>query len=231
MLNNIFRRMEPMKRGNAECYLSLAILIIVELAVMLPLQPKPQPKPIGGKLYAPDFEDGFRLYVEEGYCIYYNPRRSEPHSIWMVNDMSIKDDIYSLCGAMKSIRQWDPAHTLAGTPSFFWVLPHIYFVTETYGYSISVVDWRNYRAHTSTRHFYGEFLGQPVLFVFCVDLTQKADDEDALDYIRSLYFQDSLNRSVAGRSWISMMPLESLDGLLSVLNSVDDTVAEVYAEE
>jgi hypothetical protein len=220
-----------MKRRNAEYYLSLIILIVVELVVMLPYQQETQQKPIGGKLYAPDFESGFRLYVEEEHCIYNNPYRPEPHSIWTVDDESVKDAVYRLCGDMKSLGTWDPGHTLAGTPSFFWVLPQIYFVTESYGYKLGIFDWRNYRTHvTTTWHYYNEILALPMLSVYRIDLTQKADDEDTLDYIRGFYLPDSLNRNETRRGWISTMPRESFDELLNLLNSIDDTVAEVYAE-
>lgn len=219
-----------MKRRNAEYYLSLIILIVVELVVMLPYQQETQQKPIGGKLYAPDFESGFRLYVEEEHCIYNNPYRPEPHSIWTVDDESVKDAVYRLCGDMKSLGTWDPNHTLAGTPGFFWVLPKAYFVTESYGYRIGIYDWRNYRTHvTATWHYYNEMLALSMLSVQRVDLTQKTDDEDTLDYIKNYHYLPDSSNSKAGRGWITTMPRENLTGLLSILNSIDDTVAEVYA--
>jgi hypothetical protein len=214
-----------MKRGLVATLLSITAIVLSAFAAFLLIRPKP----VGGELFAPDFRNGFHLYVVEEHIDYYNPDEETPHNTWTVIDEGTKDAVYQLFDDMKSYIEHDPAHILLGDPPMFWVLPETYFITESYGYRIRILDWRNYR-----REIYAEYMRiselyrEPVLYVDRIDMALNTENEDYFDYLSGYIGQDSLN-SAWYRGWISTMPRESFDELLSLLNSIDSTVAEVYS--
>jgi hypothetical protein len=218
-----------MKRARITIFLYLLILSVNVLALVL----SRQQKLVGGELYAPDFKDGFRLYVTESYIVNHNPHSTTPHSTWTVTDEELKNAVYRLCRDIKSHIINDPGRLPAGVPSFLRVSPQIIFITESYGYKIQSIDWQNFLQRDADSLGLGELFGKPVLYIFRIDLTKKpADIENALGYIRSYTLPDSVNNSLTngyGNGWISTMPRGSFDELLSVLNTIDNSVAEVYA--
>jgi hypothetical protein len=225
--------MEPMKRARITIVLYLLILFVNVLAPAL----SRQQKLVGGELFASDFKDGFRLYVTESYIINYNPNMTSsttPHSTWMVTDEELKNAVYRLCRDIKSHIINDPVRFLAGTPSFLRVSPQIIFITESYGYKMRSIDWRNYKERDAYSMGLSDFFGEPVFYFSRIDLTKKPTDiEDALGYIKSYSHADSVNHSLTngyGAGWISTMPRKSFDELLNILNAIDNTVAGVYVE-
>jgi hypothetical protein len=111
-----------MKRARITIYLYLLILSVNVLALVL----SRQQQLVGGELYAPDFANGFRLYVTEGYIVNYKnyyTNSTTPHSTWAVTDDELKNTVYRLCCDIESHIIINPGYLLAGTPSFLRVLP------------------------------------------------------------------------------------------------------------
>ena len=204
------------------------ILIIVGLMWFLY-----NPGLVGGELHAPDFENGYSLYVRESHDLLFSRDegfRVTPHTIWMITDENTKDTIYELCGDLISYREFFPERdVMAGTPEKFAYLPQIYFVTESYGYYIGIINWESYAGPGwNYLPIKNEIFGIPALRVWRADLSLKPDDEDLLDFLDTYHGADSVNREGSG-GWYSTMPQAGFDALLSLLSGVDSTIAEVFA--
>ena len=191
------------------------------------------PGPVGGELHAPDFENGYSLYVIEEHSQFYSRDegvRASPHNVWLVTDESAKDAIYELCGRFIGYRVFSPDRDAAAIiPSIYEHLPQICIVTDEYGYWISLINWVNYaEGNADNPAIADEIYGAPLFHVRRFNLALKPDDEDTLSFLSNN--RDSNTTDREGRSdWYSTMQKASYDALLTLLSSVDGTVAEVYA--
>ena len=202
------------------------ILIIALLFVFL------QPKPTGGEIYAPDFKDGFSLYVEEEHSIYFSlhsPFIETPHTLWLVTDESVKTAVYNLCSNLERYREFlVGSDVMLGMPSVRDYLPKIFFETPLYGYTIEVINWRNYGDSTwDSMPIKVEMFDEPVLYVKRYDFSMRQKNEDTLGFFERYYGADSLNTEYEGLGWYSTLSQEQLDELLYLLSAIGTENAEI----
>ncbi len=180
----------------------------------------------GGELYAPDFDDGYEVYVEERFTRW----EDATHTLWRAEDDSYKEELYQLCTQLQCYRErgcdsdgnrTGDSQSLVGT--FDEMLPSIYFVTEKYGYAVIPLNWSDKTLRTLDGLLLEELGEQPCFVVHRVDLDEKPSSLSALDYTRffpynDMYERDSLNGE-NGYGWISLLSPENYEEWLDLLDS------------
>ncbi len=171
----------------------------------------------GGELYAPDFEDGYEIYVEESYTL----GEEATHTLWRVTDDILKEEIYSMGSQIQCYRERSGDSMMYGTGE---ILPCVYFVTENYGYSICPMNWSE-KTLATTQHIIREELDDgPCFLVYRVALEDKPSSLSSLEYTRLCYMtesdsaQDSLNGD-SGYGWFSVLPQDEYDEWIQLLES------------
>ena len=220
------------KNGASQQTYKLIILamLLVLLGLVLPVVFRRQPGPVGGKLFAPDFENGVELYVEDGYSCYensYGVFTETPHSLWRISDQSLKEELLKLCGQIEPYRQMEKSSDIMLGGSHLYVyLPRIYLVGERVCYSIEILNWENYAgeewAYFPIRE---ECFNEPVLHIYRIDLSLKPENEAAYSFARDYFGADSVNTE-GGAGWYSVMPRQALNELLNLIDCIDAACAE-----
>ena len=211
------------------------VLRISALLLIVPVLWMVSRRPVGGEIYMPDFENGVKIYVEEGYFWKFlgpsQPPETEPHSIWLVTDTALGEEILDLCQKIEQYRQFEKSSDIAlGFADSFEYLPRIYLAAERVCYSIEIINWENYSDSAWSKFpIRLERFGQPTMHIFGTDTSLMPEDETPYGYLRENLQSDTLN-SESGLGWYSSIPQESMDKLLGLLESIGPENA-VRAEE
>lgn len=219
----------PPKRG-------IALLVLLLVAVLLVILSQ-RFKPVGGEIFAPDLRNGVKVYVEEGYTVTstskYTPSVIEPHSIWLVTDETLGDEILRLCDKIEHYRQFEPYYDVmmgGGEDTQKECCPSIYLLTDAIAYKIEMLNWDNYPAPPWTDlPIRRELLGEPVFHFYRIDLSIKPEDKPLYAFVRGYFEADTLNNEY-GMGWYSTMSRQDMDALLRLLDSVGAANAEEVAE-
>ncbi len=175
----------------------------------------------GGELYAPDFDNGFEVYVEEGYL----PEEGTTHILWRAEDDFYKKELYQVGAQLQCYRERSPNNydwqTLFGGTAE--ILPSVYFITEKYGYAVIPLNWDDSHLRMLDGILMEELEEQPCFVVYRVDLSEKPSSLSALEYTRFYphnhsYVPDSLNGE-DGIGWISLLPPENYEEWNALLDS------------
>lgn len=193
-------------------------------------------KPVGGKIFTPDFENGVEVYVLEGHFSYFDDSRNfqvTPHSLWLVSDESLEEEILTLCEEGRQYREFEAVtDVMLGCPPVMEALPSLYLVADTFSYQITIRDWESYSINQrlfSSEPVYEELSGKPVMRVSRIDMSSLPEDETPLDYVSGYNEPDSLNQE-GGRGWYSTISRESMRKLMALLKSVGAENAEEVEE-
>jgi len=204
----------------------LLLVLIGAIIIILAVSPKP----VGGELYRADFADGFLLYVEESYIQRFTDGvfTQTPHSIWLVTEERLRNEIFRLCINIKQYRELDCVNdTMLGAPLRLEFFPVIFFETDSFIYRISAINWGNF---TSSAYAYypirNELFGGPVFQVSRLDLSQFPATADPYSYSRDYSRSDSLN-SERGVGWYSTISREHFDKLLLLVQNISYENAEI----
>ena len=215
----------------------LAAALILAAAVFLVVFLRRQLWPTGGMLFAPDFKNGFDLYVEEVYSVSVSGTdrpaiQNEPHSLWQVSDPQVKETVYELCRQIRKYRQFDREKDIFYGAAGRTLYPGIYLLTENYGYRIEIVNWENYSGEEWARlPIRKEMFGEPLLIVFRIDLSQLSGSDSLYSSLKNYFASDSLNDEY-GIGWYSTLSRESLDRLLELVRKVGaDNAKSVFLFE
>jgi len=185
--------------------------------------------PIGGEIDISDFEDGVKIYIEEGYSS--GVSMEGPHSIWLVTDEDFNEEILSLCGSVKQHRQVEKSSDIMyGAAGDFEYLPRIYLATDAICYSVEILNWENYSGDEWTQFpIRQELSGEPTMHIFRIDLSLMPENKTPYSFAKEYFGSDTVN-SESGVGWYSTMPQESMDKLLSLLWSIGTENAEKVEE-
>jgi uncharacterized protein YcfL len=181
-------------------------------------------EPVGGEIFTPDFTAGVKIYIEETYSKSMDGHDmlvETPHSVWLVSDEGIIEEILSLCGEITQYRQFEiVSDIMYGNTTVYEYLPRIYLVTDTVCYSIEILNWENYSGDEwSYWPIRQELFGEPVLHVFRIDLSLMPESETAYSFVRNFFTRDSVN-SEGGAGWYSTMPQQSMNELINLLGNI-----------
>lgn len=181
---------------------------------------------VGGEISSSDFEDGVEVYIEEGYAI-----TEAPHSIWLVSDEDIAEEILSFCGSVKQYRQVEKSSDIMyGEAGDFEYLPRIYLVTDEICYSVEILNWENYSGDEWSQFpIRQERSGEPTMHVFRLDLSLMPENKTPYSFAKESFASDTMN-SESGVGWFSTMSQESMDELLNLLRSIGTENAEIVEE-
>ena len=203
------------------------ILLAAGLLVVLFLRSRP----VGGEVFAPDLKHGVSVYVEEGYTFFLNDEgifEETPHSIWLVSDETLQEEILELCGKIRHFREFNSLYDVVlGTPPSMTYFPQICLITDSCCYRIRLLNWDNYASPAwSALRIRQEAYGKPVAFVYRIDLSLKPEGEAAYTFVSGYSGRDTLN-SRDGEGWYSAVETwADMDALLALLESVGPENAE-----
>jgi len=186
--------------------------------------------PVGGEIFSADFNEGFNLFIEERYTLSYisNVFSETQHSIWLVTDGHLKNEVLSLCKEIRVYRELDVvSDMMLGTPPRLEFLPRIYFDTGSFCYRIELLNWDNHSGGAWVDFpIRQELFNDSVLIIHRIDLSQKPSSDDPYSFARDYFGADSIN-SEGGCGWYSTLPIEQLAELLSLASNISESNAEI----
>lgn len=210
-------------------FLAVLVVILILLVVFWLKIPYGNSQPTGGELFAPDFKDGFVLYIEEGYSLSVSGSGTQtevPHSVWQISDESLKSKILDLCSNIESYRQFQAISDIVYGSGDVAYYPRIYLCAHSFCYRIEVLNWENFSGSTWVGYpIREEMFGEPVLHIYRIDLSLMTGSENPFVFSKDYFQPDSVN-SEGGRGWYSIMSQESMNQLLNLIRSIGAENAE-----
>ena len=192
-------------------------------------------KPAGGAFYSGDFQDGFDIYVIEGYLEESSKESGRqswrsPHALWEVSDTEIKRQLYELGEEIESVRALRPAHDF-----LFGFYPGergpiIFIDTGDYWYRLQTdfgeQTFAEYIAQGNGGYpeIYDEIApGTPLFQFYRMERREETVIYDAGVWVDFLSDPEDSVTSDFENGWYSTMPQDSYEELLALIESLDDT--------